>query len=184
MSLFGRRLGRGRKKDKKQQKIEPAARGERHPPTLDVGARESGRDSSRQPDRDAIKAKVQSEVCAVLARTILELIQSSQARAPAMDELLRRQAINRLYADVLYDFLAGGEAPGYDPGELVLGWAREAMDEWGAGRERLAPGLAGDKAALSDAILAALEAASRDRTLREAARQRLEAAARSGPASH
>jgi len=171
MSLFGRRLGR----DRKKKTIEPAARGERRPPTLGAVAPD--------PGRDAIKAKVQSEVCAVLARTILELIQSSQARAPSMDELLRRQAINRLYADVLYDFLAGGEAPGYDPAEPVLRWAREAMDEWGAGRERLDPGLAGDKAALSDAILSALEAASRDQTLRKAALQRLEAAVRSGPAS-
>lgn len=163
MSLFRKRFGRGKKK-----KEEPAERAERTAPTLGAPA-----DEARW---GAIKAKVQGEICAILARTILELIQSSQARAPSMDDVVRRQAINRLYADVLYDFLSGGEAPTFDPSAQVSGWAREAMAKWGGDQTRLDEGMASDRAALSQSILAALEAASRDATLRKAALERLRAA--------
>jgi len=63
-----------------------------------------------EPELNRIKAKVQAEVCALISRTILQQFQSSAARAPAKYELLRRQAVNRLYADVLYGLLSGGAA--------------------------------------------------------------------------
>jgi hypothetical protein len=174
MSLFRRRKGRDRPE---KTRIEPPRPAERTAPTL--GAAAGG------PRWDAMRDKVQAEVCAVLARTVLELIQSSQAHIPAMEELVCRQAINRLYADVLYDFLAAGEDPAFDPAERVLGWAREAMDRWGVDQARQDAGMASSKAALSQSILAALEAAARDQTLRKAALERLKAAAKApdGPAA-
>jgi hypothetical protein len=174
MSLFWRRKARNRTE---KTRIEPGRPAERTPPTLGAAAGE--------PRWDAVRDKVQAEVCAVFARTVLELIQSSQARTPAMDELVRRQAINRLYADVLYDFLAAGEDPAFDPADRVLAWAREAMDRWGADQAHLDAAMANSKAALSQSILAALEAASRDQTLRKAALERVKAAAeaRDGPAA-
>lgn len=178
MSLFKRRFGRDRKSNK-DKRSEPAVEPARKAPTLDVAAGDMR--------HGEIKAKVQGEVSAILARTVLELIQSSHARIPSMDEPVRRQSINRLYADILYDFLASGEKPGFDPAELVLGWAREAMAGWGADQKRLDEGIASDKAALSESILAALEAAAHDQTLRKAAEQRVRAASRApaadGPAA-
>ncbi len=164
MSLFTKRFGR----DGKSKKREPARPAERATPTLGAVAGEAR--------WGAIKAKVQGEVCAILARTILELIQSSQARTASMDELVRRQSINRLYADVLYDFLSGGAPPSFDPTEKVVEWAREAMETWGREEKRLEEGMAQDKADLADSILAALRSAARDETLRKAAELRLKAA--------
>jgi hypothetical protein len=176
MSLFKRRSGRDQKKKPKREPAKPA---ERSMPTLGATPGETR--------WGAIKDKVQHEVCAVLARTILELIRSSHARTASTDDLVRRQAINRLYADVLYDFLSSGEAPTFDPADKVLGWAREAMATWGAGEARLDERMAGDKAALSQSILAALETASRDETLRKAALERIKAARKAptveGPAT-
>ena len=127
MSLFTRRLGWDKKKKKKTNK-KPAEQIERKAPTLDAKA---GETPEGKIQRGEIKDKVQGEVCAVMARTILELIQSSQARTPAVDELIQRQTINRLYADVLYDLLSSGAPPSVDPADEVLAWAREAMESWG-----------------------------------------------------
>ena len=107
-----------------------------------------------------------------MARTVLELIQSSQARRPAVDELIQRQTINRLYADVLYDFLSSGAPPSVDPADEVLGWAREAMANWGKDKRNMTEDMVRETAALAESILAMLETASRDETLRKAAEQR------------
>jgi hypothetical protein len=107
-----------------------------------------------------------------MARTILELIQSGQARRPAVDELIQRQTINRLYADVLYDFLSSGAPPSVDPAEEVLGWAREAMENWGKDKRNMTEDMVRETAALAESILAMLASASRDETLRKAAQQR------------
>lgn len=161
MSLFRRRLGRDKKKKNKKK---PAKQTERKAPTLGAMAGET--------QWGEIKAKVQGEVCAVMARTILELIQSSQARTPAVDELIQRQTINRLYADVLYEFLSRGAPPSVDPADQVIGWAREAMENWGKDKRYVNEDMARETAALADSILAVLESASRDETLRKAAEQR------------
>ncbi len=164
MSLLRKRLGWGKKKKSKKP---PAERTERKTPTLGVEAGET--------QVDEIEEKVQREVCAVMARTILELIQSSQARAPSMDELIQRQTINRLYADALYDFMASGAPPSVDPAHQVMGWARKAMENWGKDKKDVTEDMARHRAALSESILAALDAASRDPTLRKAAEQRFKA---------
>jgi hypothetical protein len=115
-----------------------------------------------------------------MARTILELIQSGQARRPAVDELIQRQTINRLYADVLYDFLSSGAPPSVDPADEVLGWAREAMANWGKDQRNMTEDkdMVRETAAMAESILAMLETASRDETLRKAAQQRFKATGR------
>jgi len=163
MSLFRRRKGRS---DRKDEAPRPAKPREAKEPTL--AAAKAG-----DAETSGIKTKVQAEVCAIMARSILELIQSSQARAPSMDELVRRQAINRLYADVLYDQLAGGAAADVDPAEQVLAWAREAMEDWGRTQRGVGAEMARERETLARSILAALESAARDQTLRKAAEQRL-----------
>ncbi len=164
MSLFRRRLGWDEKKKKK-----PAERIERKAPTLDAKA---GETPGGRIQGGEIKEKVQREVCAVMARTILELIQSHQAQMPSMDELIQRQTINRLYANVLYDFLASGAPPSVDPADEVLGWAREAMETWGKDKRNMTEDMVRETAALAESILAMLASASRDETLRKAAEQR------------
>jgi hypothetical protein len=174
MSLFRRRLGWDKKKKKTKQ---PAERIERKAPTLDAKA---GATPGGKIQRGEIKQKVQGEVCAVMARTILELIQSSQARTPSVDELIQRQTINRLYADVLYDFLSSGAPPSVDPADEVLGWAREAMANWGKDQRNMTEDkdMVRETAAMAESILAMLETASRDETLRKAAQQRFKATGR------
>jgi hypothetical protein len=113
-----------------------------------------------------------------MARTILELIQSSQARTPSVDELIQRQTINRLYADVLYDLLSSGAPPSVDPADEVLGWAREAMESWGKDQRNMTEDMVRETAALAESILAVLKSASRDETLRKAAQQRFKATGR------
>ena len=166
MSLFRRRLGWDKKKKKTKQ---PAERIERKAPTLDAKA---GATRGGNIQGGEIKQKVQGEVCAVMARTILELIQSSQARTPAVDELIQRQTINRLYADVLYDLLSSGAPPSVDPADEVLAWAREAMENWGKDQRNMTEDMVRETAAMAESILAVLESASRDETLRKAAQQR------------
>ena len=166
MSLFRRRLGWDKKKKKFKK---PAELTERKAPTLDAKA---GETPGGKIQGGEIKEKVQGEVCAVMARTILELIQSSQARTPAVDELIQRQTINRLYADVLYDLLSSGEPPSVDPADEVLAWAREAMENWGKDQRNMTEDMERETAALAESILAVLETASRDETLRKAAQQR------------
>lgn len=166
MSLFKRRKGRS---DKTGEDARPAGpRGPEAPrePTL-VAAGAGGAKTG------AVKKKVQAEVCAIMARTILEVIQSSQARAPSMDELVRRQAINRLYADVLYDLMASGAAAEVDPAQEVLAWAREAMEDWSRTQRGVDAEMARERESLAQSILAALEAAAGDATLRKAAERRL-----------
>ncbi|MDX1576758.1 MAG: hypothetical protein R3285_11235, partial [Kiloniellales bacterium] len=114
MSLFRRRLGWGRKKKKKDVEA-PAEEAERRMPSL--GARAAGFAGA---DDDEIKAKVQREVCGVLGRTILELIQSSPAPTPARDDFNHHHTITRPYADVLFDFLARGAPRSVDPAHQVL----------------------------------------------------------------
>jgi hypothetical protein len=89
-----------------------------------------------------------------------------------VDELIQRQTINRLYADVLYDFLSSGAPPSVDPADEVLGWAREAMETWGKDKRNMTEDMVREAAALAESILAVLETASRDETLRKAAQQR------------
>lgn len=125
------------------------------------------------PEVNRIKAKVQAEVCAIMSRTILQQIQSSEARVPARDELLMRQAVNRLYADVLYDLLSDGAAPEIDPAERVQRWARGALEDWGRSQTALGSDMVREREALVHSILAALAAAARDETLRTAAVQRV-----------
>jgi hypothetical protein len=152
MSVFRRRLGWDKKKKKTKK---PAEQIERKAPTLDAKA---GETPGGKIQRGEIKDKVQGEVCAVMARTILELIQ--------------RQTINRLYADVLYDFLSSGAPPSVDPADEVLGWAREAMENWGKDKRNMTEDMVRETAALAESILAMLASASRDETLRKAAQQR------------
>ena len=169
MSLFRRRLGWDKKKKKNKK---PAEQIERKAPTLDAKA---GETPEGKIQRGEIKEKVQREVCAIMARTVPEQIQSSQARTPSMDELIQRQTINRLYADVLYDFLSSGAPPSVDPADEVLGWAREAMETWGKDKKNMTEDMVRERAALAESILAVLETASRDGTLRKAAEQRFKA---------
>jgi len=164
MSLFRRRLGWDKKKKSKKQ---PAQQIERNAPTLDAKTGET--------QGGEIKEKVQREVRAMMARTVPEQIQSSQAQAPSMDELIQRQTLNRLYADVLYDFMASGAPPSVDPADRVLAWAREAMETWGKDKTDVTEDMARHRSALTESILAALETASRDETLRKAAEGRLKA---------
>ena len=166
MSVFRRRLGWDKKKKKTKK---PAEQTERKAPTLDAKA---GETPGGKIQGGEIKEKVQGEVCAVMARTILELIQSGQARRPAVDELIQRQTINRLYADVLYDLLSSGAPPSVDPADEVLAWAREAMENWGKDQRNMTEDMVRETAALAESILAVLETASRDETLRKAAQQR------------
>lgn len=163
MSVFRRRLGWDKKKKKTKK---PAEQIERKAPTLDAKAGETPGGIIQGGE---IKEKIQGEVCAVMARTILELIQSSQARRPAVDELIQRQTINRLYADVLYDFLSSGAPPSVDPADEVLGWAREAMENWGKDQRNVNQDMVREMAALTESILAVLATASRDATLRKTA---------------
>ena len=127
MSLFRRR----RRSAKTDQTEENAKTAETdpvqpvEPRTPRLGA------SMDEPEWGEIKDKVQAEVCAILARTILELIQSSQARTDSMDELVRQQAVNRLYADVLYDVRSMTGSQSVDPADKVLAWSREAIENWG-----------------------------------------------------
>ena len=183
MSLFTRRLGWNKKKKKIKK---PAEQIERKAPTLDAKA---GETPEGKIQRGEIKEKVQREVRAIMARTVPEqiqsslaqapsmdeLIQSSLAQAPSMDELIQRQTINRLYADVLYDFLASGAPPSVDPADRVLAWAREAMETPGNDKSDVTEDMVRERAALTESILAVLETASRDETLRKAAEQRFKA---------
>lgn len=161
MSLFKRRKRSGPKPASPPRQSEPQA------PKLVTPV--------SAPEVNRIKAKVQAEVCAIMSRTILQQIQSGEARAPARDELLRRQAVNRLYADVLYDLLSGGAAPEIDPAERVQRWARGALEDWGRSQTALSPDMVREREALVQSILAALAAAARDETLRTAAMRRVEA---------
>jgi len=169
MSLFTRRLGWNKKKKKIKK---PAEQIERKAPTLDAKA---GETPEGRIQRGEIKEKVQREVRAIMARTVPEQIQSSLAQAPSMDELIQRQTINRLYADVLYDFLASGAPPSVDPADRVLAWARDAMETPGNDKSDVTEGMVRERAALTESILAVLETASRDETLRKAAEQRFKA---------
>ncbi len=169
MSFLRNWLGLGKKKKNKDVKT-AAGQAERQTPSL--GAKTAGIAGA---PTDEVKAKVQREVCGVLGRTILELIQSSQARTPAMDELIQHQTINRLYEDVLFDFMAGGAPRSVDPAHQVLDWAREAMENWGKEKQDLSEDMVREMAVLSKSILAAIDAASRDPTLRKAAEERLKA---------
>lgn len=161
MSLFKRR------KRSRSKPTSPTRQSEPQAPKLvaPVGA----------PEVNRIKAKVQAEVCAIMSRTILEQIRSSETRARAMDELLTRQAVNRLYADVLYDLLLSGAAPEIDPSERVQRWARGALEDWGRSQTALSPDMVQQREALVQSILEALAAAARDETLRTAAARRVEA---------
>ena len=177
MSLFRRRKGRDQKDNRAARPVESPVEPSIEPPVEPpVGPKEPTLAAAKADGAESsgIKTKVQAEVCAIMARTILELIQSSQARAPSMDELVRRQAINRLYAEVLYDLMAGGAAAEVDPAQDVLAWAREAMDDWGRTQRGVDAGMARAREDLAQSILAALEAAGRFETLRKAARHRLE----------
>ena len=127
------------------------------------------------PEVNRIKAKVQAEVCAIMSRTILQQIQGSEARALAGEELLVRQAVNRLYADVLYDLLSDGAVPEIDPSERVQLWTRGALEDWGRSQTALSPDMVREREALVQSILEALAAAGRDETLRTAAMQRVAA---------
>jgi hypothetical protein len=127
------------------------------------------------PELNRIRAKVQTEVCAIMSRTILQQIQSSDARTPTKDEVLTRQAVSRLYADVLYDLLSGGAAPEIDPAERVQVWAREALEDWARSQTALSPEMVHEREALVESILKALAEAARDKVLRSAAMQRLAA---------
>ena len=130
------------------------------------------------PEVNRIKAKVQAELCAIMSRTILQQIQSSEARAPERDELLVRQAVNRLYADVLYDLLSDGAVPEIDPSERVRLWARGALEDWSRSQTALSPDMVQQREALVQSILEALSTAARDETLRTAALRRVEAGQR------
>jgi len=186
MSLFKRRTGQDNKKKDNKKKSDKAAKPteptEPKEPMLvavasateDSAINESAINESAI-NESAIKDKVQGEVRAISARTILEVIQSSQAGAPSMDELVRQQAINRLYADVLYDLLSNGAAPDVDPSARVLAWAREATDGWGRGQKNVDADLTREREALARSILAALDSATRDGTLRKAAERRYRA---------
>jgi hypothetical protein len=154
MSFLGEWLGWGKKKSKKT----PAEKAERRAPTLGAGAGAA--------QGGEIKVKVQREVCAILARSA------------SMDELILHQTVNRLYADVLYDVMAGGAPGSADPAPQVLDWAREAMETWGEDKTGLGEEVLREMAALRESILAALDAASRDPTLRKAAEERLKASGR------
>ena len=169
MSLFTRRLGWDKKKKKNKK---PAEQIERKAPTLDAKA---GETPEGKIQRGEIKEKGQREVLAIMARTVPEQIQSSQAQMPSMDELIQRQTINRLYADVLYDVLSSGTPPSVDPADEVLGWAREAMETCGQDKRNMTEDMVRERAALTESILAVLETASRDETLRKAAEQRFKA---------
>jgi hypothetical protein len=127
------------------------------------------------PELNRIKAKVQTEVCAIMARTILQQIQNSEARTPARDDLLTRQAVSRLYANVLYDLLSGGAAPEIDPADRVQRWARGALEDWARSQTALSPDMVKEREALVQSILEALAKATRDETLRTAAMQRVAA---------
>lgn len=154
MSFLGEWLGWGKKKSKGT----PAEKAERRAPTLGAGAGAA--------QGGEIKVKVQREVCAILARSA------------SMDELILHQTVNRLYADVLYDVMAGGAPGSADPAPQVLDWAREAMETWGEDKTGLGEEVLREMAALRESILAALDAASRDPTLRKAAEERLKASGR------
>lgn len=127
------------------------------------------------PEPNRIKARVQAEVCAIMARTILALIRSSEAQGAANDELLTCQTVNRLYAEVLYDLLSDGAAPEIDPAERVQRWAREALEDWGRSQTALSPDLVREREVLVQSILDAMAAAARDDTLRTAAERRVAA---------
>jgi len=161
MSLFNRRKRSGPIPGKAPRQSEPQA------PKLvtPVG----------KPELNRIKAKVQAEVCALISRTILQQFQSSEARAPARHELLKRQAANRLYADVLYDLLSGGAAPEIDLGDRVQRWARGALEDWARSQTALSSDMVQEREALVQSILEALAQAARDETLRTAAMQRVAA---------
>jgi len=124
---------------------------------------------------DRLKAKVQAEVCAILSRTILEQIRSSETHPLASSELLVHQAVNRLYADVLYDLLSDGARPEIDPAERVQRWARGALEDWGRSQTALSPDMVREREALVRSVLEALAAAAHDDTLRTAAVRRVAA---------
>ena len=161
MSLFKRRKRSGSKPASPSRQSEPQA------PKLVTPV--------DAPEVNRIKVKVQAEVCAIMSRTILQQIQGSEARTPEREELLVRQAVNRLYADVLYDLLSDGAEPEIDPSERVQRWARGALEDWGRSQTALSPDMVREREALVQSILEALAAAARDETLRTAAVRRVEA---------
>lgn len=146
-----------------------------------------GRGARREPglggaDWQAIRTQVQAEVRGLVSKSIVESIYRSQPGSAYEDrEVLLQAAANRLYADALYEISRAGKKPPFKPSKEILKWVRDALEEtvtgWqldGAGNGDHTPTMEA-KRATTDAIFAALERASQNAVLQEAAKQRVQA---------
>lgn len=134
-------------------------------------------------DWQAIKDDFQAKVRGLVSKLIVESMFSDGPRVDYQNrEVLLQAAANRLYADALYSIASTGVTKRSKPSRKILKWAEEALDEALANWQRQEYGSEdGDyepsmreKRSITDAIYAALEQASGNDVLFEAAKQRVQ----------
>lgn len=135
-------------------------------------------------DWQAIRERVQAEVRGLVSKSIVESIFYSPPRVAYEDrEVVLQATANRLYADALFGISSAGVTPPFEPSEEIMRWVRDALDEsvsgWrhddnGSGNGEYEPPIEA-KRSTTDAIFAALERASKNGVLQEAAKQRRQA---------
>ena len=155
-----------------------------------------GQDTRREPglrkaDWQAIRTQVQAEVRGLVSKSIVESVYYARPGVAYEDrEVVLQAAANRLYADALYEISNATTAPRFEPSKEIMGWAEDALeesvfgwqgDESGLGNGDYEPSMEA-KRSTTDAIFAALERASKNEVLQEAAKQRLHAEAAMGAA--
>ena len=135
-------------------------------------------------DWQAVRTQVQGEVRGLVSKSIVESVFYAPPRVSYEDrEAVLQAAANRLYADALYEISNAVTAPSFEPSEEIMRWVEDALDESVSGwqRDDNGPESGGyeppveAKRATTDAILAALERASKNAVLQEAAKQRVRA---------
>ena len=134
---------------------------------------------------------LQTEVRALVSKSIVESVFYAPPRVSYENrEAVLQATANRLYADALYAISSLGVTPPFEPSEEIMRWVEDALDESIAGwkRDDSGPEL-GEyeppteaKRATTDAIFAALERASKNGVLQEAANQRVQVVAAGGTA--
>jgi len=137
-------------------------------------------------DWEAIKTQVQGEVRSLVSKSIVESVFYAPPRVSYENrEAVLQATANRLYADALFLISSAGAAPPFEPSEEVLRWVRDALDDCVASWRHDDSGTADGeydppidaKRSTTDAIFAALERASQNAVLQEAAKQRVQAQA-------
>ena len=132
----------------------------------------------------AVRTQVQAEVRSLVSKSIVESVFYAPPRVSYEDrEAVLQAAANRLYADALFEISSTGVAPPFEPSEEIMRWVGDALDDCVAGWQREKSGTEGGeydppidaKRSTTDAIFAALERASKNGVLEEAAKQRVQA---------